>query len=48
MNFKEAFRLMMFRETQNYTNENLNVLKKHYNDNEGSWNQAYIYLILLV
>ena len=28
----------MFRETQNYTNENLNVLKKRYNDNEDWWN----------
>ena len=35
VNFKEAFRLRMFLETQNYTNENLNVLKKRYNDNEG-------------
>ena len=30
---------MMFHETQNYTNEELNVLKKHYNGNEALWNQ---------
>ena len=30
----------MFRETQNCTNENLNVLKKRYNFNEGWWNRA--------
>ena len=30
----------MFRETQNYSNEELNVLKKRYNDNEGWWNRT--------
>ena len=34
MNFKEAFRLVMFHEMQNYTTKELNVLKKHYKDNE--------------
>ena len=29
----------MFRETQNYTNEELNILKKHYNDKEAWWNR---------
>ena len=33
----------MFRETQNYTNENLNVLKKRYNDNEAWWNRPSEY-----
>ena len=30
----------MFRETQNYTNEELNVLKKRYNDNEAWWSRV--------
>ena len=37
----------MYRETQNYTNEELNVLKKRYNDSEGWWNRALLVLLPL-
>ena len=30
----------MFRKTQNYNNEELNVLKKRHNDNEAWWNRV--------
>ena len=31
----------MFREMQKHTNEELNVLKKRYNDNEAWWNRIF-------
>ena len=33
----------MFRETQNCTNEELNVLKKRYNGNEAWWKRASVF-----
>ena len=38
----------MFRETQNYANEKLNILKKRYNDNEVLWNRALQYNVPLI
>ena len=36
----------MFRESKEHTNEELNGLKKRYNDHEAWWNRAIVLLVV--